>query len=155
MIKIDYPDHRFRMKVEGGREMVFDELRKLWLVMTPEEWVRQHFVQYLLQVMKYPSALIALEKKLMLGEMIKRFDILVYDRNHAPWMMVECKSMNVALNDRVLSQLLRYNIAIPVPYLVITNGTNCIAFRKEHAQLVPLHQLPDFENDQGKMPSSA
>ncbi len=146
MIKIDYPEHDFRMKRENDREMIFDEIRKIWLKLTPEEWVRQNFVRYLLTVRNYPTALVALEKKILVGELGKRFDVLIYNRQHQPWMMVECKAGNVALKEEVLHQVLRYNIAVPVQYLVITNGTNCYAFRKRDKQLVPLNELPDFDS---------
>ena len=144
MIKIDYPLHEFRMKKEEEREFIFDEIRKTWLRLTPEEWVRQNFVQYLLQVKKYPSSLLALERRIRVGEMSKRFDILMYDATHQPWMMIECKSMEVALQERVLQQVLRYNMAIPVPYLVITNGLYCLAFHKKDNQLHAMAELPEF-----------
>lgn len=124
--------------------MIFDESRKTWLKLTPEEWVRQNFTRYLIHTKKYPSSLVALEKKIMVGEMAKRFDILVFSRRHEPWMMVECKSTSVALNEDVLQQALRYNIAMPVQYLVITNGTNCMAFRKQHMELEPLSEIPEY-----------
>src|SRR4051794_39421507 len=99
MIKIDYPKHPYKIREEAGKEIIFDELRKLWVRLTPEEWVRQNLLQYLLQVKKYPSALIAIEKEMQLGELKKRFDILVYDASHKPWMMIECKAMEVQLNE--------------------------------------------------------
>jgi hypothetical protein len=123
--------------------MIFDELRKSWLRLTPEEWVRQNFVQFLVSK-NYPAALIALEKKIMVGEMMKRFDILVFDRQHEPFMMVECKAMNVLLGEEVLRQVLRYHSAVPVTFLVITNGTYCMAFKKEERELVALDDFPDF-----------
>ena len=144
MIKIDYPVHQFRMKKENNREMIFDESRKTWLKLTPEEWVRQNFIRYLIHIKKYPSSLVALEKKIMVGEMVKRFDILVYSKEHQPWMMVECKSTAVMLSEDVLGQALRYNIAMPVQYVVITNGTSCMGFKKENAQLLPLEEIPDY-----------
>lgn len=144
MIKIDYPVHEFRMKKENNREMIFDESRKTWLKLTPEEWVRQNFMRYLVYTKKYPSSLVALEKKILLGEMMKRFDILVFSKEHKPWMMVECKSTAVPLSEDVLAQALRYNIAMPVCYLVITNGNHCMAFAKREGQLVPLDEIPEF-----------
>ena len=144
MIKIHYPVHEFRMKKENNREMIFDESRKTWLRLTPEEWVRQNFIRYLIHTKNYPSSLVALEKKIMVGEMTKRFDILVFSKEHHPWMMVECKSTTVSLNEEVLNQVLRYNIAMPVRYLVITNGTSCMAFKKEHSELLPLEEIPEF-----------
>jgi hypothetical protein len=144
MIKIDYPVHQFRMKKENNREMIFDESRKTWLKLTPEEWVRQNFIRYLIHTRNYPSSLVALEKKIMVGEMVKRFDILVFSKEHQPWMLVECKSSAVQLSEDVLGQALRYNIAMPVKYLVITNGTSCMAFKKENAQLLPLEGIPEY-----------
>jgi hypothetical protein len=145
MVKIEYPVHEFKTKNENSRDLIFDEIRKTWLQLNPEEWVRQNFVQYLIQTKKYPSTLVALEKKIIVGEMVKRFDILVYDKMHEPWMMVECKSMDVQLKPDVLNQVLRYNIAVPVRYLVITNGTYCMAFEKVGVELRELVELPELE----------
>lgn len=116
-------------------------MRKKWLLLTPEEWVRQNFVQYLIQVKRYPSALIALEKEISLGELKKRFDILVYDTNHQPWMMVECKAAAIDMNEAVLQQVLRYNISVPVKYILITNGN--ITYGWERAtELTAINELP-------------
>lgn len=144
MIKIDYPVHEFRLKKENDREMIFDESRKAWMKLTPEEWVRQNFIRYLIVSKQYPSALVALEKKIMVGEMVRRFDILVFSRDHKPWMMVECKSTAVPLTEEVLGQALRYNIAMPVQYIVITNGVHCMGFAKRNGKLINLENIPDF-----------
>ena len=144
MIPVEYPNHPFRTKEEDGKHFIFDELRKTWLRLTPEEWVRQNFLQYLLQVKKYPAPLIAVEREIKLGELRKRFDILVYNQDHQPWLMVECKSTDVTLDQNVLQQVLRYNIAVQVPYLVITNGHYCAGFVKNGPQLLPLSALPAF-----------
>jgi hypothetical protein len=143
MIKIEYPDHAYKIKKEGDKEIIFDELRRLWVRLTPEEWVRQNFLQYLVQVKKYPSSLIAIEKELLLGELKKRFDILVYDAAHQPWMMIECKAMEIPLDEKVLHQLLRYNITIPVPFLVITNGKFMTGFHRKEEGLKMIHELPE------------
>ena len=124
--------------------MIFDESRRTWLKLTPEEWVRQNFMRYLVHTKKYPSSLVALEKKIMVGEMVMRFDILVFSKEHKPWMMVECKSTSVPLTEDVLGQALRYNIAMPVEYLVITNGVSCMAFKKQEGHLEPLVEMPEF-----------
>src|ERR1700709_2593205 len=98
MIKIYYPHHPFKIKEEEiGKELIFDELRRLWIRLTPEEWVRQNFVQYLIQVKKYPASYIAVERKIKLGEVNKRFDLLIFDSGARPWMMVECKATTVPL----------------------------------------------------------
>lgn len=144
MIHIVYPEHDFRLKKESGKDLIFDELRRLWVRLTPEEWVRQHFLQYLLQGMKYPASLIAVEKEILLGELKKRFDILVYDSNHQPWMIVECKASEVALEEGVLQQALRYSIVVPAPYIVITNGLSSIGWNKSSGQLVEQQALPEW-----------
>jgi len=144
MIKIDYPQHPFRITTQNEQEIIFDELRKVWVRLTPEEWVRQNFLQYLVQVMKYPPSLIAIEKEIHLGELKKRFDILVYDRNHKPWMMVECKEVNVKLDDVVLQQILRYNIALPVQFMVITNGSYCIGYEIDAGIITLIAALPFY-----------
>lgn len=142
MIKIDYPSYQPKIKNEAGKEIIFDEVRKKWVLLTPEEWVRQNFLQYLVQIKKYPAALIAVEKEIKLVDLKKRFDIVVYDASSKPWMIIECKEMNVELNKNVLDQVLRYNITMQVPYLVITNGSYCMAFECVANELKELNALP-------------
>lgn len=150
MIKIEYPPYQPKIKEEQGpqgsakKEFIFDEFRKRWVLLTPEEWVRQNFLQYLTQIKKYPASLIAIEKEIKLGDLKKRFDILVYDGDTKPWMIVECKEMNVELNKAVLDQVLRYNISLNVPYLVITNGAYCMAFNLKESQVSELDMLPNL-----------
>jgi Type I restriction enzyme R protein N terminus (HSDR_N) len=143
MVTIVFPPPSFKIEKKEGREHIFDAGRKKWLLLTPEEWVRQNFLQYLLQVKKYPAALIAIEKEIKLGELNKRFDILVYNAHHQPWMMIECKAMEVELDEGVLQQVLRYNIGVPVEYLVITNGRHCMAWQRNKGQLQPIKELPE------------
>ncbi len=125
--------------------MIFDTFRKTWVYVTEEEWVRQNFLSYLTLELKYPAALIAVEKEIKLYELIKRFDILVYDSNHKPWMLVECKAPQVKLNDDVLQQVLRYNISVPVNYVVITNGHLTYAFEKKQGKLSGMSEMPSFK----------
>lgn len=142
MLTVNYTQPDFKIKTDKGREFIFDTLRKKWIVLTPEEWVRQNFISYLIINKGYSASLIAVEKEIMLGELCKRFDILVYDKVHRPWMMVECKSMDVALNEKVREQLLRYHISVPVQYLVITNGNQSYAWKKTAAGLEEINELP-------------
>ncbi|HEX2845311.1 MAG TPA: type I restriction enzyme HsdR N-terminal domain-containing protein [Chitinophagaceae bacterium] len=145
MLIIDYPEPSFRIKKQDDKDFIFDAIRKKWLLLTPEEWVRQNFVQYLVQVKKYPVSLVSLEKMILLGELKKRFDILVYDQHHRPWMMVECKSPSVSLDDAVLHQLLRYHISVPAGLLVITNGEYSYAWEKREGRLQMINALPEWE----------
>lgn len=142
MIPVHFPPPDFRTKTEGGRRYIFDGIRKSWLVLTDEEWVRQNFVAYLLQQMNYPLQLLALEKEIVLNGLTKRFDILVYDKAYQPWMLVECKAAQISLTEPVLQQVLRYNISLPVDYLVITNGEQTVGWKKEAGALRLLEALP-------------
>lgn len=89
----------FKIKAINGKDQIFDPFRKTWVVLTPEEWVRQNLLQYLVQTLHYPSSLIAVEKEIKLGELSKRFDIVVY-KNELAWMIIECKEAKVALNEK-------------------------------------------------------
>ena len=144
MIKIDYPTYLPKIKIERDKEFIFDAIRKQWIMLTPEEWVRQNFLQYLLVVKKYPASLIAVEKEIKLGDVFKRFDIVVYDSATKPWMVIECKEMNITLDEKVLNQVLNYNITLNVPYIIITNGTFSYGFLAENNQLNELTRMPDF-----------
>jgi len=146
MLVIKYPEPSFRIKKEKDKAWLFDPLRKKWLLLTPEEWVRQNFVQYLVQVKLYPAALIALEKEIWLGELKKRFDILIYNKHHQPWMIVECKAAEIILNDDTLQQALRYNISVPVEYILITNGSYTQGWQKKGGQLQTIGVVPAWEN---------
>lgn len=147
MIRLDYPAFDFRIRSgEGSGDLIFDGLRRRWVRLSPEEWVRQNMILYLTGVMQYPASLLAIEKEIMLGELKKRFDILVYDSEHRPWMLVECKAEDVPLTDAVLQQVLRYNLAVPVPYLVISNGRHCFGFEKKEGRLWEISSLPDWNS---------
>lgn len=143
MITLQYPQFNFRIKEEDKKECIFDEFRKQWVRLTPEEWVRQNMLQYLVQVKKYPASLIAIEKEIAVGEMRKRFDILVY-KNSSPWMIIECKEMNVPLDDAVLKQVLNYNIQVKTPYVVITNGNVVYGFQLQNGRMEQIQELPSF-----------
>jgi hypothetical protein len=144
MIVVQYPEPKFKMKNENGNQYIFDNIRRAWLLLTEEEWVRQNFVGYLVSQLRYPSSVIALEKEIHLNDLKKRFDVLVYNKAHQPWMLIECKEPNVKLSEEVLQQVLRYNISVPVEYIVITNGKTTVGWRKEN-ELTMLNQLPEWE----------
>jgi hypothetical protein len=143
MLNIEFPQHAFKIKRRQGKEIIFDECRKQWVNLSPEEWVRQNFLQYLMQVKKYPSSLIAVEREISLGELKKRFDIVIF-KNSVPWMIVECKEMKVELSEAVIQQILNYNITLQVEYLVITNGSSTHALHLQEGRFEWLENLPEF-----------
>jgi hypothetical protein len=144
MIKLIYPENKPNIKTENGKELIFCIIRKRWFIITPEEWVRQNFILYLISTLQYPAALIAVEKQLILSEVKKRFDIIVY-KDALPFIIVECKEMNVPLSESTISQVLTYNSTIQAPYIVVTNGSYCAGFLKIENIFVEIEELPQFK----------
>ncbi len=141
MIKIIYPDKKPSIKSEKDKEVIFCIIRKRWYIITPEEWVRQNFLNYLIKVLNYPAALIAVEKKIEMGEVKKRFDIVVYKDAEA-FLIVECKEMNVPLSESTLRQVLNYNSTIQAPFMVVTNGNDCAVFEKKGNEFREVSEFP-------------
>ena len=145
MITVNYPEPAFRIREKNGKSFIFDLIRKQWIFLTEEEWVRQNFISYMIQVLKYPAAMIAIEKEIYLGELKKRFDILVYNSNHEPWLLAECKAPEVKLDKLVLEQVLRYGISVPAKFLLITNGNTTFGWSKTGKNLEMIDRLPAWE----------
>jgi len=122
MISIDFSKIQLKLQQVDGKTNVFDPVRKKWVILTPEEHVRQYILQHLIDIMQYPASLIAVEKTIQVGEMSKRFDIVVYSREHKPWMLVECKEPQVAISEKTLHQLLNYQRTMQCNYWLLTNG---------------------------------
>jgi len=141
MLQINFPQHNFRIKKENNRHLIFDEVRRLWVALTPEEWVRQNFLQYLIRVKNYSPSLISVEKMIKVGEMQKRYDIVVY-KNNLPWMIIECKKNNVTINTAVIEQVIRYNMALSINYFVVTNGNQSFAYEVSDNTFKELSDLP-------------
>lgn len=113
--------HPFRIEQKEGKDYIFDRVRKKFVFLSPEEWVRQQFLHYLIEVKQYPPALLSIEKQIKLGQRVRRYDIVVY-KQETPWLLVECKQEQEVLSPAVLQQILSYNSELKVAYLVITNG---------------------------------
>ena len=143
MILVDFPSYYFKVQSIGGKDQIFDPCRKKWVVLTPEEWVRQNMLQYLIQVCKYPIELIAIEKTIQLGSLNKRFDILVYQET-TPWMIIECKEAKTTLNDKTILQLLQYQQVLDARFLIASNGPTTIGAEIKMGNLHMLHQFPNY-----------
>ena len=122
MQPLTLPPFPYNVKKQNGTLHIFDILRKKYIVLTPEEWVRQHLIHYLIDYKGYPAALIAVEREIQLYGLRRRFDLVVFDREGQPWLLVECKAPDVNLSRRVFDQAFRYNITLGAPYLCVTNG---------------------------------
>ncbi|MDR2127041.1 MAG: type I restriction enzyme HsdR N-terminal domain-containing protein [Prevotellaceae bacterium] len=128
-------------------QQIFDCVRKKYVVLTPEELVRQNIIMYLANVKNYPINLMRVEVGMKFNNMQKRCDILIYNRNRSPLLMVECKAANVKISQDIFNQLSRYNLVFKVPYLVATNGkdTYCCKINFEKQTHEFLNEIPSFE----------
>ena len=145
-MELNLPSYEPRLNQRSGKTYIYDELRRKAVRLTPEEWVRQHFVHYLLSYLGYPSGLMMNEVGLELGQTKKRCDTVVYDRQLRPLMLLEYKAPQVPITDKVLQQIVRYNYALRVPYLVLSNGLTHYAWRIDYEgqSYSPLPQLPRY-----------
>lgn len=123
--ELPYSSELIELKDEKDKTYIKDIIRKKWLLLTPEEWVRQHFITYLLLNLSYPASSIAIEKKVEINGMPKRFDILIYHKG-SPAILVECKAPDVNLTIDVFHQACRYNTVLKAPIAVLTNGLQTI-----------------------------
>lgn len=149
MIKdLNLPNYSFRIKEEDKKTKIFDEIRRSFFVLTPEEWVRQNLIQFLIQEKQFPKALIAVEKGLKLHGMQKRMDILVYDRKGQPLLMAECKAPEVSIDQSVFEQIGRYNIRMKLPYLLVSNGLDhyCAKVDFDKANIAFLEDIPSYHD---------
>ena len=141
MIQIHFPIEKPSIKKENNRLLIFCPVRKKWLVLTPEEWVRQNIILYLTIVKNYPNSIISVEKQIIVNNQKKRFDIAVF-KNESPFLLVECKNMEESLNPQVLSQSLSYLSSLNAKYLIASNGTNTLGYEKVNDQLMPITEIP-------------
>ena len=124
MTVLNLPSFDYKIKKEKDRLFIFDIIRKRYIALTPEEWVRQHFVSYLISYKGYPLGLIGNEISLRLNGQNRRCDTVIYDIYGSPLMIIEYKAPHITLNQEVFNQVIRYNIALKVKYLVVSNGIN-------------------------------
>ena len=116
------PSFDHKIKKEGGKALIFDLIRRKYVVLTPEEWVRQHFIHFLINELKYPKSLFKVESGLKYNQKQKRSDILIHNRQGKAWMLVECKSPDIKLSQKAFNQVSVYNMTIGAKYLAVTNG---------------------------------
>lgn len=145
MIALNYPNFNIRLRNNGIRTEVFDAVRKKWLVCTPEEWVRQHLLQWLMFEKQYPASNIAIEAGLKVNHLPRRSDVLAY-KNGKPFLLAECKAPEIKITQKVFDQVFRYNLEIKAEYLLVTNGlTHFYAhFSLEKNEVTHLEMLPSY-----------
>jgi hypothetical protein len=121
---LKYPPFDTKIETRNQQPFIFDFVRKKWLVLTPEEWVRQHLLNYFIHHKNYRASFISIEKELVLNDLKRRYDVVVYDKTLKPFIIVECKAPFIELSNEVVAQAQRYNLTIQSPYLMISNGVN-------------------------------
>ena len=146
--KLNLPEYQFRIRELNARVQIFDDQRKKFVALTPEEWVRQNFLQYLIREKKYPQSLISVEGGLKLFRRSKRTDIVVFNNQGKPLLIVECKSPETIINQNVFDQIVRYNMALQVKYLILTNGLNHFICSIDYVKqsYLFLREIPEYNN---------
>lgn len=122
MQELNFPKYTFRFKSSENKLAVFDEIRKKFILLTPEEWVRQNVVQFLLNEKKYPKSLTNVEKVIKVNDLTKRYDVVVYNPDGSIFLLVECKAPNVKITQETFNQIARYNLVLKAEHLMVTNG---------------------------------
>ena len=148
MVQLNLPPYQIRVKETGGRKQVFDILRRKYVALTPEEWVRQHFIHYLIEHKNYPASLLANEVPLQIGEKRMRADSVLYDNQLHPRIIIEYKAPNITLTQKVFDQITVYNLLLHVDYLIVSNGMTTyickIDYEKQTYKF--LETIPNYEN---------
>ena len=148
MLELNLPPFDIRIATRNGRPSVFDRLRKKYVALTPEEWVRQHFINFLITEKEYPEALIANEIQVMLNGQQKRSDSVIYNRKGEPLVIIEYKAPDVAITQKVFDQIARYNIVLRVRYLIVSNGIThyCCQVDYDKQTIEYLPDIPNYDN---------
>ncbi len=147
MIALNLPEFEYKIREIEGKLYIFDILRRKYVFLTPEEWVRQHFVHLLINEYQYPKSLLKNEGGLTYNRLTKRTDIVVYDREGKPFMVIECKGANIAISQSTFEQAAQYNHTLKAPYLTVTNGLlyYCVAIDHTTKNFAFLPDMPPFE----------
>ena len=147
MMELNLPVTELRIEKQNGKAFVFDRLRKQFVRLTPEEYVRQQFVSFLIEHKGYPSGRIANEIGIVLGNVRKRCDTVVYDNYLQPLMIIEYKSPSIAISQKTFDQIARYNFTLQVPWLIVSNGIQhfCCRTDKEKKEYVFVNKIPEYE----------
>ena len=146
MLQLNLPQYNFRIKYENEKTYIFDSQRKKHVILTPEEWVRQNFIQFLIQDRGFPSAYIAIEKELILNGLKKRCDAVVYNENAEPYIIVEFKAPNIPITQKTFDQLAVYNAKLKVNIFMISNGIEhyCCKIDYENSKYNYFREIPTF-----------
>ncbi len=146
MQKLNFKDYAFRFKNTGDKVSIFDEIRRKFIILTPEEWVRQHVVRFILEEKKYPKSYVNVEKIIKINGLTKRYDVVVFKPNGSIFLLVECKAPGITISQSTFDQIARYNMTLKAGYLMVTNGLNHYFCQMDYEQekYFFLQDLPDY-----------
>ena len=146
MQKLNFPDYTFRFKNSENKPAIFDEIRKKFILLTPEEWVRQHVVRFLLEQKKYPKSHINVEKIIKINGLTKRYDVVVFQPDGSILVLVECKAPSVPISQHTFDQIARYNMTVNAVHMMVTNGLDHYFCQMDHEQekYIFLRDLPEY-----------
>ncbi len=146
MLSLNLPPYATKITVRDGKNAIWDVIRRKYVALTPEEWVRQHFVHFLLDRKGYPQALLANEVGISLNGMSRRCDTVLYDRTLTPRMIIEYKAPHIPITQKVFDQICRYNLVFRVDYLIVSNGLShyCCRMDYEHQSYRFLADIPEY-----------
>jgi|TARA_B110000285_G_scaffold230326_1_gene296738 hypothetical protein len=148
MQKLNLPSFQFKLKSSENKQLIFDIIRKKYVVLTPEEWVRQNLIHFLIKEKNYPISLISCEKQLLVNKLKKRFDLLIYGPNGTPILIIECKSPKVKISQDTFDQIARYNMELKSEFLVVSNGIIHYSCKVNHEDqsYIFLEEIPKYED---------
>jgi hypothetical protein len=146
MVPLNLPSCNLNVKIIDGKQVIFDIIRKKFIMLTPEEWVRQHFIHLLINSYQYPKGLIKVETGLKYNQLQKRSDIVVYDRSGSTYLIVECKSAEIPISQKVFAQTTSYSYSLKAKYIIVTNGLNhfCCSINHQEKKYEFLSGIPVF-----------
>ena len=147
MQKLNFPKYNFRFKSNENKTLIFDIIRKKFVILTPEEWVRQHTLHFLITEKKYPVSYINVEKQLLLNDTVKRYDIVIFKNDGDVEIIIECKAPSVTINQLSFDQIARYNLALNSNLLMVTNGMTHYFCKMDikNKKYIFLRDLPKYE----------
>lgn len=146
-LSLNFPEFEFKIQESEGKLSIFDSLRKKYLILTPEEWVRQHMISFLVLHRNYPKGLFSLEKEVIYNSLQKRFDILILDRAGSPFLLIECKAPEVSLSKKTVEQVAVYNKTLGASFMGISNGRQhlFLKYNPEVKNYDQISDLPQFQ----------
>jgi type I site-specific restriction endonuclease len=144
---LNLPQYSFRTREKAGKKLIFDDFRRKWVALNPEEWVRQNFSRYLTEEKHFPASLVAIERTLRINQHDFRTDVVLFSKSGNPLVVVECKATEVKISQQVFDQIARYNLDLRVSYLIVTNGLvhYCCKFDQQQLTYTFLPEIPDYK----------